>query len=68
MIPGLGQLDDLGVILLGLETFIKMTPQAVVEEHQQALKDGNTYSANSQNKKDANGNVVDGEWREVNRN
>jgi uncharacterized membrane protein YkvA (DUF1232 family) len=32
-IPGLGQLDDLLVVALGLALFLWMTPRYVVEEH-----------------------------------
>jgi uncharacterized membrane protein YkvA (DUF1232 family) len=34
---GLGQLDDLGVILLGMALFIRLAPEAAVTEHQRAL-------------------------------
>jgi uncharacterized membrane protein YkvA (DUF1232 family) len=36
-IPGLGQLDDLGVILLGMAMFIRLAPRFVVDEHQNRL-------------------------------
>ncbi len=32
-IPIVGQLDDVAVVLLGLDLFIRGAPQAVVEEH-----------------------------------
>jgi uncharacterized membrane protein YkvA (DUF1232 family) len=31
---GLGQLDDIGILLAGIEGFISLCPQYVVEEHQ----------------------------------
>ena len=34
---GLGQLDDLGVILLGLGLIVRFSPPTVVEEHRRAL-------------------------------
>lgn len=34
---GLGQLDDLGIILAGLALFIKLAPRAVVAEHEAAI-------------------------------
>jgi len=34
---GLGQLDDLGVVLLGMALFIRLAPEAAVTEHQRAL-------------------------------
>ncbi len=33
LIPGLGQLDDLTILLLGLRTFIEACPSAIVERH-----------------------------------
>ncbi|HST06276.1 MAG TPA: YkvA family protein [Chloroflexia bacterium] len=36
-ILGLGQLDDLGVILLGMSLFIRFAPDYVVDEHKRAL-------------------------------
>lgn len=37
---GFGQLDDLGVILLGMSLIVRFSPQHVVEEHRQALHGG----------------------------
>ncbi len=34
---GLGQLDDLGVVLLGMALFIRLAPEPVVDEHRRAL-------------------------------
>jgi uncharacterized membrane protein YkvA (DUF1232 family) len=42
-LPVLGQLDDLGVILLSLEAFLKLCPAGVVEFHRAALAQGRTY-------------------------
>ena len=36
-ILGIGQLDDLGVILLGMALFIRLAPKSVVEEHSHRL-------------------------------
>jgi uncharacterized membrane protein YkvA (DUF1232 family) len=36
-IPGLGQIDDLVLIFLGLQAFIRLCPQAIVREHVQAI-------------------------------
>ncbi len=36
-IPGLGQLDDIAVLLLAMNLFVKLAPQVVVSEHRQAL-------------------------------
>jgi len=37
LILGLGQLDDLMVILLGLKFFLRLCPQEVVQEHVQSI-------------------------------
>src|SRR3954469_22434708 len=36
-IPGLGQLDDLGVLLIGMSLVIRFSPAYVVDEHKMAL-------------------------------
>lgn len=54
LIPGLGQMDDIGAIILGLEMFIRMVPQHLVSKY-----DGNASTQTNAN------NVVDGEYREV---
>ena len=40
VILGLGQLDDLGVILLGLTLFVKLSPQDVVEFYRKQIEYG----------------------------
>lgn len=37
MLPGLGELDDLAVVLISLRAFVELSPAAVVREHIQAL-------------------------------
>jgi uncharacterized membrane protein YkvA (DUF1232 family) len=37
---GLGQLDDLGVILLGLALFINLAPRDLVDQHRSDIGDG----------------------------
>ncbi|MCL4505887.1 MAG: DUF1232 domain-containing protein [Chloroflexi bacterium] len=59
VIPLLGQLDDVGIVVLAVEAFIMMSPQHVVQEH---LAD---IEASAQNA--ADGTVIDGEWHRVNR-
>ena len=39
-IPGLGQIDDLVLIYLGLQAFIRFCPQPIVREHVQAIAAG----------------------------
>lgn len=57
--PFLGQLDDLGVILVSLEMFIGLCPPHVVEEHRAAIEGREFYSAADARK----GETIDGEWR-----
>jgi uncharacterized membrane protein YkvA (DUF1232 family) len=33
LLPGLGQLDDLGIILLSIKLFIQLAPPAIVQQH-----------------------------------
>jgi uncharacterized membrane protein YkvA (DUF1232 family) len=33
IVPGLGQLDDIAVILLGLKFFVEMCPEEIVRQH-----------------------------------
>ncbi len=40
VIPILGQLDDLGVLMMALTTFNRMAPPDVVEEHMARLRGG----------------------------
>ncbi len=43
VILGLGQLDDLGVILLGMALFVKLAPPEVVEQHLMELDYGKDF-------------------------
>lgn len=37
VILGLGQLDDIGVVLLAIPLFIELCPRAIVEEHRRVI-------------------------------
>lgn len=39
-LPGLGQMDDLAVVFLGLKAFVRLCPKEVVREHVQAIAAG----------------------------
>jgi uncharacterized membrane protein YkvA (DUF1232 family) len=43
-LPVLGQLDDLGVILIAIEAFLKVCPAGVVDFHRAALAARRKYS------------------------
>ncbi|MFL5735094.1 MAG: YkvA family protein [Chloroflexia bacterium] len=36
-IPGLGELDDLGLVMLGMSLMVRLAPQDIVEEHRRSL-------------------------------
>jgi uncharacterized membrane protein YkvA (DUF1232 family) len=57
-LPVLGQLDDLGVILFGLELFVRYCQPEVVAFHRNAIEAGRPYSPIP-----GNGVVIDAEWR-----
>ena len=58
IIPILGQLDDLGVILLALETFLKWCPSQAVGFHRAAMAQGRKYGPMP-----PAGEVIDAEFR-----
>jgi len=44
VIPGLGQLDDITILVIGAKMFIDMAPKQVVSRHLQAMRDqGENY-------------------------
>jgi uncharacterized membrane protein YkvA (DUF1232 family) len=57
-ILGLGQLDDIGIILLSIALFIEFCPRAVVAEHRRAL--GKETGATHRREE-----VIDGSYRVV---
>lgn len=42
--PVLGQLDDLGVLLLALESFLKLCPDHIVSFHRSAMEAGRPFA------------------------
>jgi uncharacterized membrane protein YkvA (DUF1232 family) len=44
VLPVLGQLDDLGMILVALEAFLNLCPAGAVDFHRGALTQGRKYS------------------------
>ena len=57
-LPVLGQLDDLGVILIVLEAFLKLCPAGAVDFHGTAMAQGRKYSPMP-----LAGEVIDAEFR-----
>jgi uncharacterized membrane protein YkvA (DUF1232 family) len=58
VLPVLGQLDDLGVILIALEGFLKVCPAGAVDFHRAAMVQGRRYQPMP-----ATGQVIDVEFR-----
>ena len=58
VIPVLGQFDDLGVLAISIEAFLKLSPSVAVDFHRTAIHSGRGYSPMP-----AAGRVIDAEWR-----
>jgi uncharacterized membrane protein YkvA (DUF1232 family) len=58
VIPVLGQLDDLGVMLIALETFLRLCPVPAMGFHQAAVAANRPYSPMP-----PAADVIDAEWR-----
>ena len=57
-LPVLGQLDDLGVILIALEAFLKLCPARAVDFHRAAIAHDRKYCPMP-----SSGEVIDAEFR-----
>jgi uncharacterized membrane protein YkvA (DUF1232 family) len=57
-LPGLGQLDDLGVILAALELFVRLCPAGVQAHHREALSQRRRYAPMASNE-----DIIEAEWR-----
>ena len=58
ILPGLGQLDDLGILVFTLELFLRWSPPRAKAFHENALAHGQRYAPMP-----ADGDVIDAEWR-----
>ena len=56
--PWLGQLDDLGIVLMTVEGFLRICPPAAVEFHRSAIAGGRGYTPMP-----ARADVIDAEFR-----
>jgi uncharacterized membrane protein YkvA (DUF1232 family) len=59
-VPVLGQLDDLGVVLLAMEGLIALCPRDVVDHHRSAILQGQQWSPSG-----SEGQTIDVEWHRV---
>jgi uncharacterized membrane protein YkvA (DUF1232 family) len=57
-LPGLGQLDDVGVLLAALELFVRMSPIDAAAHHREAILRRRPYSPMS-----SGDEVIEAEWR-----
>lgn len=57
-ILGLGQLDDFGIIMLGIALFVELCPKEIVAEHRRALNTEKSASRSTEN-------VIDGSYRVI---
>jgi uncharacterized membrane protein YkvA (DUF1232 family) len=57
-IPGLGQLDDLGIILAALELFVRIRPGGAQTYHQEAINQRRRYSPMT-----PTDDVIEAQWR-----
>ena len=63
-ILGLGQLDDLGVVLLGMALFIRLAPETAVDEHRRALgMDIDNSGGEPTRRTSQSTNPIEGEYR-----
>jgi uncharacterized membrane protein YkvA (DUF1232 family) len=61
LIPVLGQLDDLGVIVLAMEAFVHLCPQDAVAFHKDAISFSRKYTPML--RPEGTGRVIDAEFR-----
>ena len=64
VLPILGQLDDIGVVLMVVEAFLSLCPTHVVDHHRRALDQGRPFApVHSAATPTAEGPVIDTQWR-----
>src|SRR6266481_5233370 len=58
VLPIIGQLDDIGIVFIALETFLRFSPVDAVEFHRAAVAEGRRFSPMP-----PGGDVIDAEFR-----
>jgi uncharacterized membrane protein YkvA (DUF1232 family) len=58
VLPVIGQLDDVGIVLIAIELFLRLCPPAATAFHQGAIAQGRSYSPMA-----ASDDYIDAEWR-----
>jgi uncharacterized membrane protein YkvA (DUF1232 family) len=57
MLLGLGQLDDLGIVILAMELFVRLCPTDAAAYHRDAIAQGRRYSPMS-----VHDDAIEAEW------
>lgn len=57
-LPIIGQLDDLGIVFIAIEAFLRVCPRVAVDFHRAAVAEGRRFS-----RMPATGDVIDAEFR-----
>ena len=58
VLPIIGQLDDIGIVFIALETFLRFSPADAVDFHRSAVAEGRRFSPMP-----SGGDVIDAEFR-----
>ena len=58
VLPGFGQLDDLAILVIAVEAFIRLAPTNATVFHREAIAHGRRYSPMT-----AGDDFIDAEWR-----
>jgi uncharacterized membrane protein YkvA (DUF1232 family) len=58
VLPIVGQLDDLGIVFIAVEAFLRLAPSDAVDFHRTAVAEGRRF-----NPMPADGDVIDAEFR-----
>jgi len=61
VLPVIGEVDDLGILFLALELFVRVAPSPIVAYHQAAIEAGRPFS-----RMPHDGPVIDAEFRREN--
>ena len=61
VLPVIGQVDDLGILLLALESFVKLAPSTIVTHHQSAIDARRPFS-----RMPHDGPIIEAEFRREN--
>jgi uncharacterized membrane protein YkvA (DUF1232 family) len=59
VIPGIGQLDDITILVVGAKMFIELAPDRVVARHLQKMRRNQEFPIETDNQ--ASGNILEGD-------